>query len=573
VRSELRVELLIGAVVVLATTLVPAFSGDVYWLQVFLLVDLYIVAAVGLNIMRGEAGQLSFGQGAIFGAGAYGTALATAEWGLALLPALLVGIGIAFAAGLLLALPALRVQGYYLAFVTLAAAVVFPDLLRAGDSFTHAVTGLAVPVSGINDRIAGELTWLAIVILALTLGALALHALLRSSRFGRRMRVTAEAPEAAPTLGISARAMRVAAFAIAALLTGIAGALYAPLYGFVSSGAFPLALSILLYFAVIVGGQSTIVGPLFGIYLLYIVPNVLLTGLTQYRLIIYGVVAYVVLVLFPDGVVGSIATWLRGRREAKRAAPAVHLDRLPAAAPAAAAGEPRAVLGVRDAVKRFGEVRALDGASLEAFTGQVHALVGANGSGKTTLLNALSGLIRLDAGEVTIAGEDVTRRSARSRARLGLGRSFQTPRVFADMTVWENLDVTPEGAAALAADPSLRSDFDRLQASALPHAQRRLLEIARVIAMRPRVLLLDEPAAGLSPEEREEFGRTIRRLAHESVTAVVLVEHDLSLVWRVADLITVMDQGATVFTGDPEQVRSSRAVDLLFSEGVHAEGR
>jgi branched-chain amino acid transport system permease protein len=141
------------------------------------------------------------------------------------------------------------------------------------------------------------------------------------------------------------------------------------------------------------------------------------------------------------------------------------------------------------------------------------------------------------------------------------------------MSVWENLDVTPEGAAALAADPSLRSDFDRLQASALPHAQRRLLEIARVIAMRPRVLLLDEPAAGLSPEEREEFGGTIRRLAHESGTAVVLVEHDLSLVWRVADRITVMDQGATVFTGDPEQVRSSRAVDLLFSEGVHAEGR
>jgi branched-chain amino acid transport system permease protein len=408
-----------------------------------------------------------------------------------------------------------------------------------------------------------EFDWITLVIIFVTLAALATHALIRSSRFGRQMRVAAQSPEAAQTLRISPGIMRLAAFGIAAVMTGIAGALYAPLFGFVSPGAFPLHLSILLYFAVVVGGQGTLVGPIAGLYLLYLVPNVLLTGLVEYRLIIYGGIAFLAMMFFPDGLIGTVRDWLlrRGARERDRV---VTLEPLVAGEPG---DEPGAALAARDAQKRFGEVVALDGATLEVRPSEVHGLVGPNGSGKTTLLNALSGLVTLDAGEITLDGDDVTRRSPRARAGLGMGRSFQTPRVFEDMTVWENVDVTESPDDLL---ERYRADWDKVSSATLPHAQRRVLEIARVIATRPRVLLLDEPAAGLSPSERAEFGAALRRLAADGGATIVLVEHDLDLVWQVADTITVMDQGRVIASGDPATVRNSSAVETLFWGEAHA---
>lgn len=575
-RRDARIEIALGAVVVVGTTLTALALGDVYWHQIFLLVNIYVIAAIGLNVLRGDAGQISFGQGAVFGAGAYATAMAAGLHGVPVPLAMLIGVASALAVGLLLALPALRVQGYYLGFVTVAAAVVFPDLLRAWDEHTQAVTGISVPVSGVGDEIIWRLDWLTIVVLAATVSALVLHGLIRSSRFGRRMRVAAESPEAALTLGISPALMRLSAFAIAAVVTGVAGVLYVPLFGFVSPGAFPLFLSILLYFAVVVGGHGTLIGPIAGIYLLYIVPNVLLAELAEYRLIIYGGIAFAAMLFLPDGLIGSVKEWIQ-RRVAPRADRPVTLDpfgeRLaPGSAATGRAGrEP--VLSIRGARKRFGAVRALDDASLEVMPGEVHGLVGPNGSGKTTLLNAISGLIELDGGTVLVGKVDVTNLRPRRRARLGLGRTFQTPRILEDMSVWENVDVVgePEGDGDEARLAAVREPWDRLLASNLPHAQRRLLEIARILAARPQIILLDEPAAGLSPEERDEFGRTLKALTAAGSTAVVLVEHDLNLVWQVADPITVMDEGRVIASGSPEEVRRSEAVDALFAGGLRAE--
>lgn len=576
-RRDARIEIALGAVVVVGTTLTALALGDVYWHQIFLLVNIYVIAAIGLNVLRGDAGQISFGQGAVFGAGAYATAMAAGLHGVPVPLAMLIGVASALAVGLLLALPALRVQGYYLGFVTVAAAVVFPDLLRAWDEHTQAITGISVPVSGVGDEIVWRLDWLTIVVLAATVSALVLHGLIRSSRFGRKMRVAAESPEAALTLGISPALMRLSAFAIAAVVTGVAGVLYVPLFGFVSPGAFPLFLSILLYFAVVVGGHGTLIGPIAGIYLLYIVPNVLLAELAEYRLIIYGGIAFAAMLFLPDGLVGSVKEWIQ-RRLAPTADRLVTLDPFgegPPSASAQATDKPNKepVLSIRGARKRFGAVRALDDASLEVLPGEIHGLVGPNGSGKTTLLNAISGLTELDGGHVLVGKVDVTNLSPRRRAKLGIGRTFQTPRILEDMSVWENVDVADESKtdgddARLA---SVRESWDRVLASNLPHAQRRLLEIARVLATRPKIVLLDEPAAGLSPEERDEFGRTLKALTATGPTAVVLVEHDLNLVWQVADPITVMDEGRVIASGSPDEIGRSDAVDTLFAGGPHAE--
>jgi len=577
-RRGVRLELGLGTAVVAGTTIVPLAIGSIYWGQVFLLADVYLIGAIFLNILRGEAGQISFGQGAIFGASAYATAMSAGVYGVPIVPAMLIGVGAALVFGVLMALPALRVQGYYLAFVTLAAAVVFPELLRAYNDFTRAITGISVFVPHVGETIFWGMDWVAITILCCTIAALAVHAVIRSSRFGRQMRVAAASPEAALSLGISPPWLRIAAFAIAAVGTGVAGALYVPLFGFVSLGAFPLSLSILLYFAVVVGGDSTLLGPIAGIYLLYVLPNNVLSSLVEYRLLIYGAIALGVMLFFPDGLVGSIKTFLQ-RKLRPTVAPLVSIATLVRgrttgrdgngadAAPAPAAPS---VLHAEGASKSFGAVRALDDMSLDVVAGEIHGLVGPNGSGKTTLLNALSAFIRLDSGRVTVDG--ASKRSARARARQGVGRTFQTPRVFEGLTMWENIDVTHHSPGADSAlDPTalaeVRDLWDAVDAAALPHAQRRLLEIVRVLKTDPRILLLDEPAAGLSAEERLAFADVLRILAHQLGIAVVLVEHDLTLVWQIADRITVMDEGRLLCSGTPEELNENPALEAVLLTG------
>jgi branched-chain amino acid transport system permease protein len=573
-RRSVGFELLLGIAVVSATTIIPLAQGSIYWGQVFLLADVYLIAAVSLNILRGEAGQISFGQGAIFGAAAYATGMAAGEYGVPIWPAMGLGVASALVFGLLLALPALRVQGFYLAFVTLAAAVVFPELLTAYNDFTHAITGVSVPVDGVGESLFWGMDWIAVTILCFTIAMLLVHALIRSSRFGRQMRIAAASPEAALSLGISPGSMRIAAFAISAIGTGVAGALYVPLFGFVSPGAFPLSLSILLYFAVVVGGESTLVGPIAGLYLLYILPNNVLTGLLEYRLLVYGGIAFGVMLFFPDGLIGSVREWVR-RWRGQPIESLISIDSLVESGHESGGERDELappILRISGATKSFGAVRALDGVSLGVAPGEIHGLVGPNGSGKTTLLNALSGFVRLESGEVVVDDVPLARRSPRSRARLGVGRTFQTPRVFEGLSVWENVDLSrPKGDRAdqISADVlrEVRPRWDAVPAAALPHAQRRLLEVVRVLRSSPRILLLDEPAAGLSAEERAMFAEALTFLAHDVGLAIVLVEHDLGLVWQIADRITVMDEGRLLCSGSPAELEGNSALESVLVGG------
>ena len=546
-----------------ASILFPALSGNVYWSHTFHLVNLYVAVAILQNMLLADAGQVSFGQGAVFGAAAYMVGIAATLIGTSLPVAFLFGLAAAIVLGGLFALPALRVQGYYLGFVTLSVAMVFPELLVAYSDYTNGVNGIKLQLPQLHKPLALGVTPLALLVMALAGGALYAHYALRGMRLGRRMRVAAVSPEAALSLGFSPGHVRSAAFVIAALGTGFAGLLYVPVVGFLSPSAFHVELSIFFFFSVIVGGQGRLLGPILGVWILYLVPNVLMVDLVNYRLVGYGVVALAIMLAFPDGLVGTVENWLR-RRQAKPGEAQIGV-RFILDMPLPRSNVPIAA-EVRGARKRYGEVVALDGVNLSVKPGTIHGLVGPNGSGKTTLLNVVSGFTRLDAGSVTIAGEDTTRRAPHRIARLGVGRTFQTPRVFDELSIWENLLVGLDSRSAPGDEfARLESAWRHQRPDQLPHAQRRLLEVLRVVATDSSLLLLDEPAAGLTSEERREFATLLRHLRDKLGKTVILVEHDLDLVWRVADRITVLEAGAAIAEGPPQQIVSDPRVRALFT--------
>jgi branched-chain amino acid transport system permease protein len=393
------------------------------------------------------------------------------------------------------------------------------------------------------------------------------------------MRVAALSVEAAQALGINTGLMRAAAFLLAGFATGIAGALYPPIVGFVSPSSFNLEMSILFFFAVIVGGKGAILGPVLGLWILYVLPNVLLAEYVNVRLLAYGFAALLVMLLFPDGIVGAYERWAQKRR-AKGERIDLHVSSILGKyeAPATrAAAEGKAVVEVKKGLKTFGHVVAVDNVDLTVTKGEIHGLVGANGSGKTSLLNVLSGFSRLNSGTLRINGEEITNSSPHRIARMGIGRTFQTPRIFGTMSLWENVEIGRDAARLGAAQTIPPERIDMLRRILgdgspewVPHGQRRLVEVLRVVLQEADILLLDEPAAGLSPEERKEFGALLRQLRDQYGKTVILVEHDLDLVWGVADRITVLEAGKVVASGQPAEVARDPAVQHLFVHSKNA---
>jgi len=574
-KSEI-LQLGLGVVFIAATGLLPDLLGSRYWSHNIQLVNIVIAAAVFQNFLMQDADQVSFGQGAIFGTGAYVAAMAVVYGGVGWIGAIMIGGLAAAGGGLLFALPALRVQGYYLGFVTLGAAMVFPELLFVLDRYTNGINGITVDTKSWHVVLAFGATPLTLATIAVAASALVFHVMIRHSSLGRRIKIAGASPEAAQTLGIRPGAIRALVFLLACTGTGLAGALYTPIIGFAAPVAFNLELSILLFLAVIVGGKGQILGPVTGVYLLYLLPNVLLVDLVDYRLLAYGVLALLVMLAFPDGIVGTV---LR-RLHREPAVDGSHLN--PSAFPIplaavdgrAAAGE--SVITVRDASKSFGAVAALAEVDLDVERGTIVGLIGGNGSGKTTLINAITGFNRLSRGRVDIAGQNNRSLSSAEIASQGIARTFQTPRIFESLSAWENVLIgseNPLGARPTNAGPVLdvlERQLADCGTDTIPHGQRRSMEVLRVILTGADVLLLDEPAAGLSTDERKALSSLLVRLRDEGGKTILLVEHDLDLVWSIADKIAVMESGRLVACGSPAEIVEAPAVRKLFVRFAHA---
>ena len=567
-----RIAVLAAAVLVAAAIV----TADGYQVYVISLVGLTAMVGIGINILLGLTGQISLGHAGFYAIGAYVGAILTTtyEWSFwAALP--LAGI-VAGIAGMLLAIPALRVRGPYLAMVTIA----FGFVVEQGAAEWKEVTGgwngiMFIPLPETFGYTFIERD-VALLVAVLTFGAVALYARLNASDWGKAMRAVRDSELAARSLGLDPVMVRTAAFTLSAAITGVAGAIFASLTNFISPESFPFLQSILFLLVAIIGGIGTVLGPVVGALVVVLLPE-FLSALAEYRLLFVGVLLLVVLVATPRGVVGEIERRLR--RTDPRPARAGTFD-VGAFLSRSGAGESLAVDGLSVS---FGGVVAVDGVSLRAEPGRITSIIGPNGAGKTSVLNLVCGYLRPEAGVVRLGERDVTGLSAQSIARAGIARTYQTTQLFENLSVRENLEIAlrrgrlgslggalaagrtasdagapSETVEALLAFVGYAGPVEQL-ASALPHVDKRLVEIARALAIRPAVLLLDEPAAGLGHQDTADLGRLLRRIA-ESGVAVVIVEHDMTLVMEISDHVHVLDAGACIAEGPPAGVRADPQV-------------
>ena len=564
--------------IALAALVLPVLTANTYYLYVAATVGLLVIVTAGLNVLVGFTGQISLGHAGFYAIGAYAAALLTTRAGwnplvavsVAILLAALVGAGVAGAA--------LRVSGPYLAMVTIAFGIIVEGVLIEWVSVTRGPGGIFnIPKPGLLRSY-----WLILMMAGL---ALWLVGNLRASAWGRAFLAVRGSEVAAESLGLSAYYIRIVAFTISAAFAGAGGAMFAFLNGYISPDSFTLQTSILFLLALLFGGTGYVAGPVVGSLVFTLLPE-LLTGVADYRLILYGGLLMLSIYWLPSGVVGALHRMFPVRR----GGPRLQADPAPETA-ATSPGQPKAddperpLLHVEEASLSFGGVTALVEVTLSVPTRGITAVIGPNGAGKTTLLNVLSGYYTPDAGIVRLGDRSIARMPPYAIARLGVARTFQTAQLFSDLTVLENVAVGVAGPrlgsvlSALVATPQTRRQERELlrralalvremrliewvdrPAEALPAGHRRRLEIIRALARRPRLLLLDEPAAGLSGTEIQELDANLTALRDGAGPAIVLVEHHMDLVMAVSDHVSVLDYGRVIASGVPDVVRRHPAV-------------
>jgi branched-chain amino acid transport system ATP-binding protein len=573
--------LIVAVAAVIVAVLVIA-RADNYLLFVLALVGLTAIVGVGLNVLLGLTGQISFGHVAFYAIGAYTVGILTTKAAFGFWAALSLATLIACLAGALLAVPALRVRGPYLAMVTIAFGFVVEQGAVEWSALTGGWNGLAGIPSPTLFGVELSERQACYLVLACTIAAVALYALLSQSPWGRAMRALRDSEAAGASIGLDAVLIRTAAFALSAAAAGFAGGIFASISNFISPESFPFFQSILFVLVVMVGGAERVAGPVVGALIVVMLPEAL-SFLAQYRLLFVGLLLLVVLLAAPAGFVGLISR-LFGRKAGDRAAKpgrdvAEFLGR----------GDPRP-LAVSGLSVNFGGVRAVSDLGFAAAPGAITSVIGPNGAGKSTALNLIGGFYQADSGTVRLGDADLSGLPSNRIAQAGIARTYQTTQLFANMTVIDNVLVAL-GRGRLGWLSLFRPDRDstrralaesllafvgyrgalQLQAGALPHVDKRLVEIARALALQPSVLLLDEPAAGLDEADTARVGALLRALAGFGIV-VVLVEHDMQLVMGVSNHVVVLDAGQKIAEGAPAAVANDPAVlKAYLGEGASVD--
>ena len=575
--------LLVMVVLGLGAGLALTLNG--YWVFVLAQVALLAIVGVGLNVLIGLTGQMSFGHVGFYAIGAYTVAILTTKAGISFWLAWPLAAVIGAACGALLALPALRVKGPYLAMITIA----FGFIVEHGIVEAGALTGGQNGIMGIAGPALGSLAQgeraMALLAIAAAGLALAVYAWLSRGTWGAAMRAVRDAETASESIGLNPLAIKTVAFAVSALCAAAAGALFAPLSGFVTPHTFGFIQSILFVLVVMLGGAGSVAGPLVGAVIVGLLPE-LLAGMEEYRLLFFGVLLLVVLWVAPDGVAGLV------RRLKLRLWPVAAVAPVPMGTAALSLPQrSRQSLAAQGLTMQFGGVRAVSELHFSAPAAAVTSLIGPNGAGKSTALNMLGGFYLPTSGAFALGDAPLAGQSAMQIARRGVARTYQTSQLFGSLSVLDNVVLAmhrgrlgPLLGAAGRVDAALTARARELiaycgytghpdtLAADLPHVDRRLVEIARALAGDPEALLLDEPAAGLSREDKERLGTLLRRIADAGVT-VLLVEHDMTLVMGISDQVVVLDAGVRLAVGTPAEVQANPAVQQAYlGESLEGSG-
>ncbi len=569
---------LASALLLLAGALALACTLNNYYVFVLANVALLAITGIGLNLLIGLSGQISFGHVGFYAIGAYAVAILNTRAGFGFWTAWPLAAAICALLGALLAIPALRVKGPYLAMVTIAFGFIVEHATVEMSSLTggqNGIMGIAGPSFG--ALLKGERAVAVVALAALAL-ALVVYALIARGNWGAAMRAVRDSEIAAEAIGLNPLTVKTMAFVVSAAFAGLAGGLYAPLSDFVTPSSFGFIQSILFVLVVMIGGAGTLFGPLVGALVVGVLPE-LLARFEDMRLLIFGVLLLLVLWSAPNGVAGLLAriVELVSRR------PSVRLP-----APGETLPTPEFAQRARRALKaealcmHFGGVRAVSELSLPVAPAAITSLIGPNGAGKSTVINMLSGFYLPSAGRIFLDGVPLNGSSAYATARAGIARTYQTSQLFGSLGVVDNVALAaPRGRlGGLLSDGHMRSPRTRRRAarllrwcgfagslqqtaSGLAHVDRRRVEIARALATDPDVLLLDEPAAGLSLDDKDALALLLRRIADTGI-GVVLVEHDMALVMDISNHVVVIDAGVYLASGSPAEVQNNAEVRRAY---------